>query len=305
MGRLFAATPPARGRCRFRRAVPLALALAVIAGVAAGGCQQAGMGEGPGHRQQYLRLTPHQEYSLGKQAYEEILQKNRSKVIPADSGKARRVADIGRAIARQAMDNTLLQREINLHVKDYRFDWDFTLLDDDEANAFCLPGGFVVVYTGIFPYTQDDAQLAAVLGHEIAHALAHHANERITRAHMFEPAVNAINGAMSAMPDGERKKLIMLLGAGSLGELSFDRQMESEADHIGCFLMTFAGYDPDEAIRFWENMAQRKGPRPPEILSDHPSDARRIQQLRHWVGAAKAAKQAYLAGNVAPTGPGR
>jgi predicted Zn-dependent protease len=270
--------------------------------VAAAGCNPpgGGHGEGPGHRAQSLALTPHQEASLGEQAYREVLAKSH----PVSGPDLERIKRIGERIAKAAAIEPL-QREINLRYQGYQWDWEYSLLRDDQVNAFCLPGGKIAVYTGLLNVAKTDDQLATVLGHEIAHALAHHASERIAREQMYEKAVNAVNGAFGGLGDGDRKKLAGLLGVGfKAGGLAYDRQQESEADHIGLFLMTFAGYDPDEALTFWEAMSRHSGGHPPEILSDHPSDAHRIAQLRQWVPKAKAALQAYKSGHVAPAGSG-
>ncbi len=226
-------------------------------------------GSGPGHRQQYLGLSPQKEYELGTKAYQQILEEAREKnaLLPRDSPETRRVRDVGKRIV-QAVQIEPLQREINLNLKGYRFDWEFNVLRSRQVNAFCLPGGKVAVFTTLLGGVENDDQLATVLSHEIAHALAHHANERITREE-----------------DGR---------IGWLFNKAYDREQESEADHIGLFLMTFAGYDPDETVAFWQRMRQaQRGGELPEILSDHPSDRRRIQQLRAWVPQAKAAKIAY------------
>jgi len=226
-------------------------------------------GEGPGHRAQYLALTPQQELELGNKAYEEVLHKYRDRIVRAGK-QAEAVKDVGERIV-QAAQIKPLQREINLHFDERYMDWKFTLIDDDPVNAFCLPGGKVVVFTGLFNVVRDKDELAAVLGHEIGHALAHHASERVYR--------------------GKDK---------GLSGRAFDRAQESEADHIGVFLMTFAGFDPDANIRLWEDMAQRGGhSQVPEILSDHPSDAHRIGQMKQWVPFAKAALKAYKEGRIA------
>lgn len=246
-----------------------------------------------------LALTAHQELSLGEQAYQEVLRKAR---VLRDGREVKRVRDIGSRIA-QASEIEPLQREINLRVKGYRFEWEYNVLQSDQVNAFCLPGGKVAVFSGLLPVAQNDDQLATVMAHEIAHALAHHANERIARQQMYQHAVDAVNGAMGAMDPERRKLLVGLLGAGAQGRsLAYDRQQESEADHIGLFLMTFADYDPEQAVQFWERMqaiSAGRG-RPPEILSDHPSDARRIAQIRQWISQAQAAKQAWKQGRIAP-----
>jgi metalloendopeptidase OMA1, mitochondrial len=269
------------------------------------GCAPANQ-EGPGRRSQVLALTPDQELALGHQAYQQVLSK--SHVI--DGGpQVERVRDVGKRIV-TAAEIEPLQREINLHLKGYRFEWEFKVLDDKHVNAFCLPGGKVAVFTGLLAVVRNDDQLATVLSHEIAHALAHHASERIAHEHMYETAVQAAGGLLGQMDPERRKELIGLLAAGAqFGSLPFDRRQESEADHIGLFLMTFAGYDPGQAIVLWEEMdrlASRRG-HPPEFLSDHPSDAHRIAKIREWLPQAEAARKAYEEGRIAPAPdhPGR
>jgi predicted Zn-dependent protease len=164
-----------------------------------------------------------------------------------------------------------LMREINLHVVDYRFEWEYAVLADRRVNAFCLPGGKICVFAGLLRIVENDDQLAAVIAHEVAHALAHHASERLAR---------------------ERA------GNGLLRSLSFDREQELEADHIGIFLMTFAGYDPEQAVAFWQRMREAGRASLPEILSDHPSDSRRMEKMQEWVPLARAAKRAYDEGRI-------
>jgi predicted Zn-dependent protease len=276
------------------------------AGFFAPGCAPPA-GEGPGHRRQALALTPQQELKLGEEAYREILQKDRGRILPPDDERVRRVRRIGERIAKAALIEPL-RREINLHFDPRYIEWEFNVIESNQVNAFCLPGGKVVVYTGLLPVAQNDDQLATVMAHEIAHALAHHASERIARQQMYQKAISVVGGTLGAIDPADQQRLIGLLGAGaSLRSLSFDRQQESEADHIGLFLMTFAGYDPNQALVFWERMQEisnRRG-RPPEILSDHPSDARRIADIRSWIVFARRAKQAFDAGRIAPPPQGR
>ncbi len=259
--------------------------------------------EGPGHRSQRLALTPGQEFSLGQQAYKEVLSKAH---VVRSGAVVERVHLVGQRIAKAA-EIEPLQREINLHLKGYQFAWEFTVLHDDRVNAFCLPGGKVAVFTGLLAIAKDDDQLATVLAHEIAHALAHHASERIARQQMESEAVEAAGGVLGKIDPEKRKQLIGLLAAGAhLGSLPFDRAQESEADHIGLFLMTFAGYDPKQALVFWEHMeelSRRRGP-VPEVLSDHPSDAKRIAEIKQWIPRALAAKKAYDEGRIAPAPKG-
>lgn len=227
-------------------------------------------GSGPGHRPQSLAYSPDQEYELGAKAYRQILEEARAKnaLLPEDSRSVELVTSVGMNIVNKAVRNEMLMREINLHLKNYRFKWEFNVIESKQINAFCLPGGKVAVYSALIRIVENRDQLATVLSHEIAHALAHHSNERLTRESSG--------------------------GVGWLYNMAFDRQQESEADHIGLFLMTFAGYDPDEALVFWQRMQQySRGGQMPEILSNHPSDQRRIQQIRMWLPQVKAAKQAY------------
>jgi predicted Zn-dependent protease len=235
-------------------------------------------GEGPGHREQALALNPEEELRLGREAYREVLSHPQQfgQALPKDSPQVERVREVTRRIVRAA-EIEPLQREINLR-SDYPFEWQVNVLDNDQVNAFCLPGGKIAVFEGLLRLVQNDDQLATVISHEIAHALAHHTSERLARREM--------RGGRS----------------GGFWEKGFDRAQESEADHIGIFLMTFAGYNPEEAVRFWERMERASGGRQalPEILSDHPSDARRIEQLREWVPRAEAAKRAYDQGDIVP-----
>ncbi len=246
--------------------------------LALSGCGQppGPQGQGPGHRAQELALSPEQELELGRKAYREVLSE--SKPLPHDSKDVQRVTRVGKRIAETVKIEPLM-REINLHVKDYRFEWEFNVLEDKHVNAFCLPGGKVAVFTGLLHVVANDDQLAAVLGHEVAHALAHHASERLARQE------HEGGGLWTA-----------------LREKKYDREQEAEADHIGVFLMTFAGYDPREAVAFWQHMkriSDQQG-RVPEILSDHPSDEHRIRELEEWVPKAEAAKKAYDEGRIAP-----
>jgi len=270
------------------------------------GCAPGGAGEGPGHRPQRLALSPQDEYQLGVKAYAEVLNEARQKNALVTSGPAvQHVTNVGRRIAAVATGDSrmsqLLRREINIHIEGYRFDWEFNVIHSDQVNAFCLPGGKVVVFTGLLTLVARDGGgrddwLATVLGHEIAHALAHHASERLAREQMTERAAQVVGAGVGAISPEDRDRLLKVLSVGGrFGSLPFDRRQESEADHVGAFLMTFAGYDPHAAVEFWESMA-RQGSNVPEILSDHPSDARRIAQLRVWTDKAVAGKQAFDSG---------
>lgn len=250
-----------------------------------------GQGQGPGHRAQQLAMTPQEELKLGTQAYNEFLYKNRDKIV-RDGPQVERVKRVGGRIVQAAMIRPL-QREINLHFNPAFFEWQYTVFNEKQINAFCMPGGKIAVFTGLLEVVgNSDDQLAAVIGHEVSHALAHHASERLARQKMLP--------AGGQTDDPHQRNQIMDILAGLSG-LSHDREQESEADHIGLFLMTFAGYDPHQAVLFWEHMRERMAnqPHPPQILSDHPSDAQRIEQMKKWVPYALAAKKAYDTGHIA------
>jgi len=171
------------------------------------------------------------------------------------------------------------------------FAWEFNVVEEaDTANAWVMPGGKVVVYTGILAIAQDDAGLATVLGHEIAHVVAKHGNERMSQALITEMGGAALSVAMSNAPEATRNLFAASYGAGTqLGILlPFSRLHESEADRIGLTLMALAGYDPRAAIGFWGRMAEKGGPRPPQYLSTHPAPESRIVNIQAHLPEALA-----------------
>jgi len=293
-----AGAAPRRTRCA------LWLGLAMILCASGCGGSEGGAGEGPGRRRQSLALTPQQELELGRVAFKEVLSKpdEYGPALPADDPRVKRVRGVAQRIIK-ASEIEPLQREINLRVRGYNFEWQVAVLKNKQVNAFCLPGGKMAVYTGILPVAENDDQLATVMAHEIAHALAHHSSERLAREQKYHRAIEVIGGAMPGMSRQGRRAFMGVLAAGAgVRSKAYDREQEAEADHIGLFLMTFAGYDPNEAVRFWERMAQEMAGRgrPPEFLSDHPSDEHRIQALKNWVPKVKAAKKAFDEGRIAP-----
>ena len=162
------------------------------------------------------------------------------------------------------------------------YQWEFNLVESKEVNAWCMPGGKVVVYTGILPVTKDEASLAVVMGHEIAHAVAKHGAERMSQQMIAQGLGESLNVAMANNSAMTKQIAATAFGIGAQygALLPFSRAQESEADHLGLIFMAIAGYDPHAAVPFWERMAAGGGGKPPEILSTHPSDATRIADLK-------------------------
>jgi predicted Zn-dependent protease len=223
------------------------------------------------HRSQRVELTDAQQMQLGSQEYAKTLAEDRANIV--SSGP--RYAMVQRVAKRIEL--------VASHDKP-GFVWKVTLLRKDEANAYCLPGGKIVVYTGILPLVGNDAGLATVLGHEVAHATAEHAAERIEREHLTDVAFTP----------GQYIHVRALLGVGgTAASLHFSRDQESEADHIGLIYLARAGYDPHQAVAFWQRMRRAASSQkaPPEFLSDHPSDEHRIQRIEGWMPEAERARE--------------
>jgi predicted Zn-dependent protease len=159
------------------------------------------------------------------------------------------------------------------------YNWEYKLINQNVANAWAMPGGKIVVYSGLLPITQNEAGLAAVIGHEVSHALANHGNERMTQGLLAQGIQIAGAVALSKKPEVQNL-FLQSFGIGSqLGLLAFSRQQESEADRIGLIFMSIAGYNPNEAVNVWRRMASTGKQQPPEFLSTHPSNETRIAQL--------------------------
>ncbi len=219
-------------------------------------------------RQQFILISPQQSVALGIAAYDRI---KREMPIVAGTEEARRVERVGRAIAAVVPGAA-------------GFEWEFTLFENDEPNAFALPGGKVGVNTGLFKVAKNDAQLAAVLAHEIAHVMARHSAERMSRDLVTELGLGILGAATKSRSAVDLAAAAATLGAG----LPFSRAQEAEADHIGLIYMAKAGYDPREAIKLWRNFAALDGDRPPQFLSTHPAPENRIARLERALPEALA-----------------
>lgn len=225
-------------------------------------------------------VSSEEEMQLGLSSFDQLKKETPISQDPAANAMVQRVGKRIAAIAAKDMPNA---------------QWEFVVFESKEANAFCLPGGKVGVYTGILPVTQTDAGLATVLGHEIGHAVAHHGAERMSEGMVTQGLGQLAGSAMSATRYAQYQNLFMTAyGVGTkVGvELPHDRKQESEADHIGVVYMARAGYDPKEAVAFWQRFMQynqqQGGKATPAFLSTHPVDALRIQQLQGWLPEAQA-----------------
>jgi predicted Zn-dependent protease len=218
-------------------------------------------------RSQIILLSEGEESKLGGEAYQQILAKSK---LSTDAARNEMVRRVGSRIAAVTGEN---------------YQWEYRLIDDPQANAFALPGGKVAVYTGILPITRDDAGLAAVLGHEIAHVIARHSGERMSQQVVAQMGFGIIGSILGASPQ-TTEALGGIVVSGLL--LPWGRKQESEADHIGLILMAKAGYDPRAARDLWMRMAEasRGRSRPPEFLSTHPSEETRIRQIEGWLPEA-------------------
>jgi predicted Zn-dependent protease len=218
------------------------------------------------------------------QQYDAFLKEN--KVING-TPDAQQVKSVGQKI-KAAAEKWLNANGHADYLKDYK--WEYNLVDNKEINAWCMPGGKIVVYTGILPITLDEAGLATVMGHEVSHALANHGAQRMSAAQLQQLGAVGVALAIGNQSDENKQLWQQAYGIGSqVGVmLPFSRSHESEADKIGLLLMAIAGYNPDAAISFWERMsAQKSGQTPPEFLSTHPADATRIAAIKSLIPEIK------------------
>lgn len=256
------------------RLIPLLLGLVAIGFVMIKGCQ-----DGPFGRKQVVALSPRQESEMGLQAFQEVL--STANTVPRGP-----LVDAVQQVAQRLINATQSEAFLtSTQTKPIEFEWQVEVINSHERNAFCLPGGKIVVYTGILPIAETDAGLAVVMGHEISHALAHHGAERMAQQQMAQYGMMAASGSMSDMDPQQRNQLLRLMNAGAkFGILSYGRGHETEADHMGLVLMAAAGYDPVESIKFWERMeSSSSGGSPPEFLSTHPSHQTRVADLTRWL----------------------
>ncbi|AYA36118.1 M48 family peptidase [Hymenobacter oligotrophus] len=230
-----------------------------------------------------LNLVSDQEMNaMAAQEYQKVLQSSR---LSADAAQTAMVRRVGQRI-QQAVEQYFRQNNASAQLEGYQ--WEFNLIQEDQQNAWCMPGGKVAVYTGILPVTQDEAGLAVVMGHEVAHAVAKHSNERMSQQMATQGLGGVLSTAVGQNPSATQNVFLQAVGVGSqLGLLKYGRNQESEADHLGLIFMAMAGYNPDAAVAFWQRMAAQEQGGNIEFLSTHPSSSTRIADIQRDLPEAR------------------
>ena len=234
-------------------------------------------------RQQSLMVSDGDVLSLSTQQYQEFMKTAKLSTNAANTNMVKRV---GQNLA-TAVTNYLNANGMSADVQNFK--WTFNLVQNKEANAWCMPGGLICVYEGILPLTQDEPSLAIVLGHEIAHAVARHSAEQMSTKIKQQYGMQIGAAVLGGMGVGANTSSIIQAVAAqgfNFKNLSYSRNHESEADHMGLIFAAMAGYDPQVAVSFWQRMAAASNNQRSEFLSDHPSDATRIKQIQGWMPEA-------------------
>lgn len=235
-------------------------------------------------RKQHLLVTDEQVLSLSNQEYTNYMKTAK---LSTNSANTEMVKRVGQRLA-TAVEQYLKDHNQSAEIKNYN--WVFNLVQDNSANAFCMPGGKIVVYEGLLPITQNESSLAIVLGHEIAHAVAKHSAEQLStqmRQQYGSQILGAVlNGAGVSSNTSTIAQNVFGLGS-KFSSLHYSRKNESEADYMGLIFAAMAGYDPSVAISFWQRMAASSQNNTPAFLSDHPSDTKRISDIEKWLPEAK------------------
>lgn len=230
-----------------------------------------------------LNLIPTESLlSTSLKQYDEFLKTHK---LSTNQEQTRVVKSVGVRI-QKAVEQYFMENNMSRKLEEYS--WEFNLVESEDINAWCMPGGKVVVYTGILPYTRDETGLAVVMGHEIAHAIAAHGNERMSQMLAVTLGGVALAVATKEQPTETRRLWMAAFGAGATVGLilPYSRLHESEADRLGLVFMAMAGYDPNAAVAFWQRMSEKEGASPPEFLSTHPSDETRISNIKQLIPEA-------------------
>ena len=228
-------------------------------------------------RKQNLLVSDEQVLSLSNQEYSNFMK---SAKVSTDAANTAMVKRVGQNLA-TAVQNYLVNNGLQSEIKN--FSWEFNLMQNKEANAFCMPGGKIVVYEGLLPYTQNEASLAIVLGHEIAHAVAKHSAEQMSKQIKNQYGTQILGGVLQAAGvSSTTTQLAQILAQKGLQfrSLKYSRDHETEADRMGLIFAAMAGYDPNVAVAFWQRMSQGSSSNQNDMFSDHPSDAKRIAAIK-------------------------
>lgn len=227
-------------------------------------------------RKQLSLVSSSEMNSMSFAQYSEFIKQSKLTSNKSDLELVRRVG----VNIQKAVENYFVQKNLSKELEGYA--WEFNVVESEEVNAWAMPGGKVVVYTGILPITKDETGLAVVMGHEIAHAIAQHGAERMSQGLLQQLGGVALSVALQNEPGTTQNLFMTAYGVGTtVGVmLPFSRTHESEADHLGLIFMAMAGYDPSAAVDFWTRMSAQGGQKPPEWLSTHPSDETRIADLK-------------------------
>ena len=236
-------------------------------------------------RRQLKLIKSSQMQALSFSQYSEV--KASSKLVPDSDPRTKMVKEVGAKIS-SAVNRFLTNNGYKDRLSE--FQWEFNLTEENTVNAWCMPGGKVVVYTGILPITKTEEGLAVVMGHEIAHAIARHGNERMSQGMISQGITTGVGVALRDKPEAMQSLFVGAIGAGAgVGMLAFGRNQESEADQLGMVFMAMAGYQPEEAIPFWERMkAVGGGDGTPEFMRTHPSNDIRIERIKEYLPIAES-----------------
>jgi len=236
-------------------------------------------------KNQFTLLPESELQAMATSEYQQFLASN--KVVSTSKNRdAEMVVRVGKRITK-AVEALYAEKGLSDNLKG--FNWEYNLVDDKAVNAWCMPGGKIVVYTGLLPITQNEAALAAVMGHEVSHALLQHGNQRMSQGLLASVGQVALAVAVANKPQETQNLFMNAYGVGAnVGVLlPFSRKHELEADHYGLIFAAMAGYNPQEAISLWERMEKASnGQKPPEFLSTHPSEGKRIEQLKKYMPEA-------------------
>ena len=246
-------------------------------------------------RKQLLDTTAQEEAALGLQSYREILQQSQvvsSGPLPEQvQGIAQRLVEAAPKVEKYLAENAGVPANTDWGA----YQWQVSVIQSDQVNAFCLPGGKIAVYTGIIPVARNNDGLAVIMGHEIAHALLRHGGERMAQQKLVQMGSIAASMSTGEMDPQQRQMVMAAIGAGTQYGvlLPFSRSHESEADKVGLLLAAAACYNPQEAPKLWERMAALGNQKPPEFMSTHPAEGTRIQQLNQWMPEAMQVRQQF------------